>query len=480
MKQTSAEIPTLKKGMGNVVRLIKASLLVTLAPVMVLTIYVIYNRLSLEEMFYGSIISFVLSLMFIYPYLSDLSALSYYVEQLAKDKKAKAPALSFLSNVEQLSFQVEKLNTSWEKRRLALEAILVESKILFDILPELLIMVNEDLQIVRSNNSASIIFQQSLQNHSLQEVIPDQMLINFCRWVLYDRKPKQLELFLPHPVNRYFTVFIERFPVQSPANIALMIVMHDITESKLSEQTFADFVANASHEIRTPLTSLIGMIETLRTTAKDDPEAQEMFLRVMAEQSQRMNRLVSDLLSLSKIEMHVNTLPTEKVNIIQVIHTVINHTEWFAKERNVVVEFIRKSEVLIITADSHQLNQLFANLIENAIKYGNANSTVRVEIELTDQFPKTYETLRKITHVVKIAVKDRGEGIAKEHIPRLTERFYRVDSARSRKNKIGGTGLGLAIVKQIIKRHQGELEIESTEGVGSTFTVYLPLAPESI
>ncbi|MFN7095819.1 MAG: hypothetical protein ACK4M7_10680, partial [Burkholderiales bacterium] len=188
--------------MANVIRLIKASLLVTLAPVMVLTIYVIYDRLTLEEMFYGTIISFVISLMFIYPYLSDLSALSHYVDQLTKDKKAKAPTLSFLSNVEQLSLQVDNLNTIWEKKRLTFEALLAESKILFDILPEILIMIDEDLNIVRANSSASALFQGNLLNRSLDEVIQDQVLLNFVRCVLYDRKPKQLEVHLPDPIDR--------------------------------------------------------------------------------------------------------------------------------------------------------------------------------------------------------------------------------------------------------------------------------------
>lgn len=454
-------------------RLVKASLLILIAPLMVLTVYAIYGKLTALDALLGISASFLISVLFIRPYLADLSALTSYVEQLALDKRVQAPALSFLSNVEELSGAVNQLHSSWEAKKLHLEAAIIEGKIVFDTLPDMIVMIDSNLRIIRANSAAHITFGRSLNNRKLEEIIHDPLLFSFVKWVMHDKKGKDIELSLPELMGRHYIVRIEKFPVHSPGGISIVMVMHDVTEAKRSEQMFMDFVANASHEIRTPLTGIIGFIETLRTTAKDDPAVQEKFLSLMAQQADRMSKLVSDLLSLSKIEMNANTQPTETVDIKEILDSSKRQVDWSAKERNVDIQCDIQPDLPLVIGDSNELIQVFSNLLGNAIKYGSADSVINVRAYLTDVVPKDAINVKGISTAIAVSVQDHGEGIPPEHIPRLTERFYRVDTGRSR--KVGGTGLGLAIVKHIIKRHHGALHIESTLNKGSVFTVYLPM-----
>ena len=240
----------------------------------------------------------------------------------------------------------------------------------------------------------------------------------------------------------------------------------------------SDFIANASHELRTPLSSLIGFIETLQGPARDDPQAREQFLKLMHEQAQRMARLVRDLLSLSIIETSEHKPPAGQVDLPALLQTVIDILQLQARAKNMTVKLTVEDGPLPPAAgDADQLAQLFQNLIDNAIKYGAANSEVTVRIwpaSIAGPDGAPPSDLAIPQAALAVAIADKGEGIAAEHLPRLTERFYRVDTARSR--AVGGTGLGLAIVKHILARHRGRLQVESQPGQGSRFTIYLPSA----
>ena len=236
----------------------------------------------------------------------------------------------------------------------------------------------------------------------------------------------------------------------------------------------ADFVANASHEIRTPLATLMGFIETLQGSARDDPAARERFLAIMDQHSKRMARLVEDLLSLSRIEMNEHTPPTEAVPLSSMLANVHNTLAWQAEKRGVTVAIDAEDGLPPVIGDGDELTQVFLNLVDNAIKYGNAEETVTIEARQVAEV-QTAGWMAGKDGAVSVSITDRGAGIPREHLPRLTERFYRVDKARSR--ELGGTGLGLAIVKHIVNRHRGALAIDSTPGEGSTFTVYLQPAP---
>jgi len=247
----------------------------------------------------------------------------------------------------------------------------------------------------------------------------------------------------------------------------LMIAFEDVTPVEEAGQMRSDFVANVSHELRTPLTALSGFIETLRGPARDDEEARDRFLDIMEREAGRMNRLVQDLLSLSRVEDVERMRPTDTVNVAGIVTSVAMGLGPLAADRNVRLVTIGCNDPVEVPGDSDQLTQVFTNLIENAIKYGAEGGAVTVTLEERDN----EATLRGPGVLVDVA--DEGEGISQRHLARLTERFYRVDGHRSR--GMGGTGLGLAIVKHIVNRHRGRLRITSTAGQGSRFTVSLPL-----
>jgi two-component system phosphate regulon sensor histidine kinase PhoR len=250
----------------------------------------------------------------------------------------------------------------------------------------------------------------------------------------------------------------------------------------------ADFVANVSHELRTPLSALLGFTETLRGPARDDAVARDRFLGIMHEQAQRMTRLVRDLLSLSRIEESEHTPPTERVELGRVLGSVVDTALFQAKAKGVTIEVEITAGLPPLIGDADQLAQVFQNLIDNAVKYGKPNGKVRVNARAADTAPPRVAAASgagraaelPVVGWISVAIGDDGDGIPREHLPRLTERFYRVDAARSR--QLGGTGLGLAIVKHILNRHRGALAIDSEPGRGSVFSVWLPViqtAPRS-
>jgi two-component system, OmpR family, phosphate regulon sensor histidine kinase PhoR len=233
----------------------------------------------------------------------------------------------------------------------------------------------------------------------------------------------------------------------------------------------ADFVANASHELRTPLASLSGFIDTLQGPARDDPGARERFLQIMKGQARRMARLIDDLLSLSRIELNEHVHPETAVDVVPIVRQVVDSLQMLARERGVEVAVAAPPAPLTVLGDRDELVRVFENLVENALKYGASGKRVDIAVARSD----ASDTSRG---EAVISVRDYGPGIAPEHLPRLTERFYRVDVGQSRAE--GGTGLGLALVKHALNRHRGRLTIDSTLGAGATFTVRLPFAQETV
>jgi two-component system phosphate regulon sensor histidine kinase PhoR len=269
------------------------------------------------------------------------------------------------------------------------------------------------------------------------------------------------------PIDRWFEVIVKpvrRDPKLRMPDLVLM-TFHDLTPLRRVEEMRADFVANASHELRTPLAALSGFIETLQGSARDDAKARERFLPIMQEQARRMARLIDDLLSLSRIELNAHRRPDTPVDLVPIVRQVADGLQTLARDRGVTVH-IDAANAIRVPGDRDELVRVFENLVENALKYGAAGK--RVDIGFSEgESPEGEQEAR-------ISVRDYGPGIAPEHVPRLTERFYRVDVRESRAQ--GGTGLGLALVKHILNRHHGRLLIESMPGAGATFTIYLPLA----
>ena len=269
------------------------------------------------------------------------------------------------------------------------------------------------------------------------------------------------------PVERRMLATVVPLEAAGATAPTVLITFRDLTEQDRLARMRADFVANASHELRTPLASLRGYVETLLGSAKDDAAARERFLKTMGEQAERMSRLVDDLLSLSRVEMREYLPLSGQVELDGVIAEVARMLEPLAKAANVTLSPALEHSPALVRGDNDELVQVFQNLVQNAIKYGRAGGTV--EMRLLREQPAIGRPAR-----FRVDIVDDGPGIAPQHLPRLTERFYRVNVAASRDR--GGTGLGLAIVKHILNRHRGELAVTSKVGHGSTFSVSLPAA----
>lgn len=277
---------------------------------------------------------------------------------------------------------------------------------------------------------------------------------------------ERVEFFERVPSERWFAAWLARLGPPPPAAGTVLLLLHDDTHRHLSDRMRVDFVANASHELRTPLASLSGFIETLQGRAKDDPQARQRFLAIMHDQATRMSRLVDDLLSLSRIELREHVRPRDPVDLAAAVRTVFDAMEPLAQESAVKLEAVLPPTPVVVPGDRDEIVEVLNNLVENACKYGRAGGRVVVGVAAEGSG-------------AVLSVRDFGPGIPREHLPRLTERFYRVDQSGER-----GTGLGLAIVKHIATRHRARLEIDSREGEGATFRVrfseVLPSAAPSI
>ena len=243
----------------------------------------------------------------------------------------------------------------------------------------------------------------------------------------------------------------------------LTIFFTDESLKRGYEKMRTDFIANVSHELRTPLSSIIASVETIQNNANNDKTAQIKFLESMGKQAWRMSRLVEDLLTLSKIESDDKELHFESINVADLVQGVVDNLYNKADKKNIKIRIIKNTDKLNVKADYDAMMQVFINLLDNAINYSKENSNITINFDEETNNDKLY---------LKISITDEGDGIEKKYINRITQRFYRVDKNRSRMQ--GGTGLGLAIVKHIIQRHQGELEIKSKVGTGSTFSALFP------
>jgi two-component system phosphate regulon sensor histidine kinase PhoR len=361
-----------------------------------------------------------------------------------------------------------------------LESLLAGDEAVFTALPDPLLMISAEGRIQRANPAAEELFEDSpgggpggpgLAGRDLSAIMRNPELLDAVDEVLSGAENRVTEFARGGAVARYFGARVARLSAQRRDGALAIVSLHDLTALKRAEQMRADFVANASHELRTPLASLLGFIETLQGPAREDPEAQRRFLNVMQDQGRRMARLIEDLLSLSRIELQEHTPPRGSVDLAGLVRSVAGTLQPQARAKSMSFVFDLDGLPPVI-GDGDELAQVIQNLVDNAIKYGRADSPVRIGGRVLQSGSSAARRLGRPG--VALSVNNQGEEIAREHLPRLTERFYRVDAARSR--KLGGTGLGLAIVKHILNRHRGVLEVESAPGAGTTFTVLLPRA----
>ena len=354
----------------------------------------------------------------------------------------------------------------WRDRVAAAEAQVAGVESAITALPDPVILIDRHRRIVRANAAWAGFIGAVAEPRDLASALRNPALLAAADAVLAGEHVRTVEFAVSVPVARLLEARLARIDGPSLDGAAAVITLHDITALKRADEMRADFVANAGHELKTPLSTLLGFIETLRGPARDDAAARERFLGIMHEQAGRMARLVDDLLSLSRIELNEHVAPTARVALGPILDSIAATLELRAAERGMRIELSLPDDLPDVQGERDELAQVFQNLLDNAVKYARRDSTVTVTAGAGD---------RALPAMVWVAVADHGEGIPNEHLPRLTERFYRIDNARSR--ELGGTGLGLAIVKHVLNRHRGRLEIASTLGQGSTFMIWLRAAP---
>jgi two-component system phosphate regulon sensor histidine kinase PhoR len=333
-------------------------------------------------------------------------------------------------------------------------------------LPQPVIALDVQGEVLAANAPARAVAPALRRGEPVSLALRVPEVLDAIRRAIASDVPQRVEFIERVPLERWYEaivvpVALRGAALQPPARLVLL-TLDDLTPLRRVEEMRADFVANASHELRTPLAALSGFIETLQGQARDDPTARTKFLTIMQAQATRMARLIDDLLSLSRIELNAHLRPNTRVELRGIVRQVVDGLQTLARDREVEVGVTASADQVEVLGDRDELLRVFENLIENALKY--AASGKRVEITLAAD---------SVRNEARVAVRDFGPGIAPEHLPRLTERFYRVDVADSRAQ--GGTGLGLALVKHILNRHGGRLTIESVSGQGATFTAVLPL-----
>jgi two-component system phosphate regulon sensor histidine kinase PhoR len=334
-------------------------------------------------------------------------------------------------------------------------------------LPDPVVALDRDGRVLALNERARALAPALRQGEPVAFALRMPELIEAIGRAAAEGEEQRVVYFERVPLDRWFETIVmpvKRGPNAIKPDLVLM-TFHDLTPLRRVEEMRADFVANASHELRTPLAALLGFIETLQGSARDDAKARTRFLAIMQEQARRMARLIDDLLSLSRIELNAHRRPDTPVDLVPIVRQVVDGLETLARDRGVTVH-IDASNALPVLGDHDELVRIFENLVENALKYGAAGRRVDIKIGSGASADGVSEA--------QVSVRDYGPGIAPEHLPRLTERFYRVDVTESRAQ--GGTGLGLALVKHILNRHRGRLTIDSAPGEGATFTIHLPTA----
>ena len=342
----------------------------------------------------------------------------------------------------------------------------LDAQILIAALPAPTLLIDRSERIESANPAAATLFGHDATGRHYITVLRQPAILDIVEATLRDGAPREAR-YLGRDGTRDTTWRASARAVPWASGRRILVSFEDTTAVEEAGQIRRDFVANVSHELRSPLTALLGFVETLRGPARDDEAARERFLGIILREAQRMARLVDDLLSLSRVEADERRRPTERVDLRALAGSVVTTLGPLATQAGTEIRLDLPSGPLTVPGDGGQLRQVLTNLIENAVKYGGRGGPVTVALS----GPAEQPGLRRMG--IRLSVTDHGPGIAAHHIPRLTERFYRVDTHRSR--EVGGTGLGLAIVKHIINRHRGRMRIESEIGKGTSFSIILPV-----
>jgi two-component system, OmpR family, phosphate regulon sensor histidine kinase PhoR len=386
----------------------------------------------------------------------ELSKGNLYVNIPVSDRKNEISTIS--SALNRMTQKLNELFKQLSREKNQLEAVL-------SAMSEGVMVVSHEGSVIIINNSLKKMFnlKENPTSKPYWEILRNRELTKLVESVLKNWMPESREIFYLYPDEKYYLVNV--IPLDSPDK-ELIVVMFDITDFKRLEKIKADFIANVSHELRTPLTAIKGYTETLEEEAYETPEDQKHFLKIIKRHTDRLINIVSDLLVLSEVESRDSVSKEnssndlEEININEVIKSSLEALRSKASEKEIEVTFDAKNDAYKVKANRFLLEQMFINLIDNAVKYTPENGKIDIRVSNSDS-----QVLTEIA--------DTGIGIPKEHISRIFERFYRVDKTRSR--NLGGTGLGLSIVKHIVIMHGGKIEVQSEEGKGSKFSISIPI-----
>ena len=395
---------------------------------------------------------------------ADIGRLDQTVQHAARPQPS-APMAPQTPSAQRLARGIERLARTLTDRAAEATALLRANEAIIQALPDPLLVLGAGGLVQRANAAARAAF-----GADMAAVLRHPDLRQAIEQALAQAAPQAADVTLRVPTPREVRVSVIPFDPPLAGGGRAIALLSDRSRERAVERMRADFVANASHELRTPLASLMGFIDTLRGPAADDPPAQQRFLGIMAEQAARMNRLIDDLMRLSRIELTEHQPPAAQVVLPALARRVAEGFEPRLTDRRMTLELAIEADLPPILADADQLAQVLTNLLDNAIKYGREGGRIRLGVAVAAPgggWPARPGLL--------LSVADDGPGIPRAQVPRLTERFYRVDHGRARPAGAGGTGLGLAIVKHIVNRHRGQLSIDSDSGQGARFTAWLPI-----
>jgi len=451
--------------------LLRLALALGAVPLLVLCLLMLTRELRLAPGFAALFAVFLAGLALAWGLRARLALLADSLgEALAQVRATPTRAdAAALPSAEDLADGIRRLARGLAEQGALLDRLRRADAAILENLPEPVLLLDADRAVLRANPAAREMLgpEAAGQGPDAAALLRHPVLAAAMDDALAGGNSTTVELHLPVPVPREVSARVVPLDPPLADGGRLLILLIDRSREAAIERTRADFVANASHELRTPLASLLGFIETLRGPAADDPAAQQRFLGIMAEQGERMRRLIDDLLSLSRIEMEEHQPPLGEAPLAMIARAEVEALAPLMKRREIRVQLDLEEEGLVARpANADQLAQVIRNVLENAINHGRDGGLITVTLKRAMAADGTARP------GALISIADDGPGIAKHHLPRLTERFYRVDAARSRHK--GGTGLGLAITRHIVMRHRGKLAIESTEGVGTRVNVWLP------
>ncbi len=428
------------------------------------------GELAVTAALAGLVVLAATSAALVWPLVSGVDTIRSWIARQGGSPDLEPPRLRRGPLASRLQSLLHAAAHALDERNTRIRRLARDNDHLLDTLAAPVLLVSKDSELVRFNGAAGRVFGDLRAGQHVSRVLRDPGFDSAVAAGLGDGRSSVMEVVVTRDhVDSHLVVDVAPLPA-GVSDAALMVVCQDVTGARRTEQMRVDFVANASHEIRSPLTTLIGCIETLKGPARDDAEARARFLAMMEAQGRRMANLVEDLLSLSRIEVREHTQPTGEVAVAPLLRRLASTLHFDADSRSMTIDLDIPDSMPPVRGDEDEIEQALYNLIANAIGYGRQGTTVSLAAGVAETAPDHLRVARG--RLAWISITDQGDGIEAHHLPRLTERFYRVDKARSRER--GGTGLGLAIVKHVLSRHRGELHVASTPGQGSVFTVWLP------